>query len=637
MVISFALAIALLTATFPLIMLTKIGVKTNWSEYPAAFDALSGTINAIVLALLVARLDSKLLGLPSWLICILYFYAGVQPMFVVFELHPEVYAGIKTAVLWVVFIFKIYFFLIIFYSLQTGRMFNYFFCSQILNEHVKTLKEPVADGAPELVAATANGPLPVIATVVPGEQSTEEKDQSPPVKQVREDSRAIWFKRLGVIAIFLFTASLLIYASLTEENKQLVDSFGLSEYVVSLHVLLLFIICCVIIRASYRERKFGLLPGDQARFKKPAALRFKLFPPRSAKDRKDRFQELSNRTNEQFRSFTHYFRLFWISLLFLYTAMWFSGRGQTTQSFPSEECGTGIVGAALSSEEINAIVSGHSQTTPQETTTSERAADAMRVSKPSEERAVESMLGSKPNRTAPQRNHASMRVAGSTAVSEPTQAAAKNDHTTATTPVEASQSSSGPETSEKPLPIYQMPRNVNYAFIFFVLNNVAVLILFLCFKVLFIPVDDGKFDEKHRLLRNFALLIFVLFTIFVPLLAVIIKGNGFTPSEAEKIPTILGALGGTLNAVAFALLIARLDSRIIDLPLLLVTVLYAYAGLQPLFVTFNQPSNLLKFIATSAMTAAFIFKICLVLMVPRAALRRVDRLSLVLSGCNQCR
>jgi hypothetical protein len=122
MVISFALAIALLTATFPLIMLTKIGVKTNWSEYPAAFDALSGTINAIVLALLVARLDSKLLGLPSWLICILYFYAGVQPMFVVFELHPEVYAGIKTAVLWVVFIFKIYFFLIIFYSLQTGRM-----------------------------------------------------------------------------------------------------------------------------------------------------------------------------------------------------------------------------------------------------------------------------------------------------------------------------------------------------------------------------------------------------------------------------------------------------------------------------------------------------------------------------------
>jgi hypothetical protein len=77
----------------------------------------------------------------------------------------------------------------------------------------------------------------------------------------------------------------------------------------------------------------------------------------------------------------------------------------------------------------------------------------------------------------------------------------------------------------------------------------------------------------------------------------------------------LGAVGGTLNAVAFALLIARLDSRIIGLRLPMVTVLYTYAALQPLFVTFNQPSRLLKFIATSAMIAAFLFKICLVFMV----------------------
>lgn len=107
-------------------------------DYVAIFDALSGVINAVVLALLIARLDSKLVGLPSWLISILYSYAAVQPLFLVFELSDsELLKTITTVVLIFVFISKIYFFLIIFYTLQTGKMLNYLTCFPILRKRAE--------------------------------------------------------------------------------------------------------------------------------------------------------------------------------------------------------------------------------------------------------------------------------------------------------------------------------------------------------------------------------------------------------------------------------------------------------------------------------------------------------------------
>ncbi len=539
LVLSFGVIVAALTITFPLIMFTKIGVPTNWSEYPAVFDALSGTLNAIVLALLVARLDSKLIGLPSWLICILYCYAGVQPMFVVFELHPVVYAGVKTAVIWVVFIFKIYFFLIILFSLQTGRLFNYFFCSQVLNDHIKMLKAPLPP---------ANTPI------------------STPAKQATagdQDLRAIWFKRLGVVAILFFAGSLLFYVSLSEPQKLWVDELGLSELIVKLHMGLLFVILLFVYRASRKEKKSGFQPSDQSSFKKPAELRFRLYGPKSEEARKEKFDELSDRTKDQFRTFTRYFRLFWVAMFFLYTAMWLSGTGESPEHYQSKPCPVKV-------EQTTPTLEGPPILTAK-----------VAFFSPSE----------------PAQNH-TVPVA---------------DHGSATP--KKSEPSSTSQVVEKYLSIHEMAKNVKYSFVFFVVNNFTVLIVFLCFTVLYIPADDEKFEEKRQLLRNYSILICVLLTVLVPLLLIVIKSNAFTPSETEKIPTILGAVGGTLNAVAFALLIARLDSRIIGLRLLLVAVLYAYAALQPLFVTFNQPSNVLKFIATSAMIAAFIFKICLVLMV----------------------
>jgi hypothetical protein len=57
----------------------------------------------------------------------------VQPLFAVFEQKALVFQQLQTLVLIAVFLCKVYFFLIIYYTLQTGRMLNYVFCFPILN------------------------------------------------------------------------------------------------------------------------------------------------------------------------------------------------------------------------------------------------------------------------------------------------------------------------------------------------------------------------------------------------------------------------------------------------------------------------------------------------------------------------
>lgn len=132
-----------LTALFPLILLIgrpELDINGR-NSYVAVFDALSGIVNALVFALLIARLDSKLIGLRSWLICILYSYAAVQPLFVVFGQESPVFKRIMVSVLIFVLVSKIYFFLIIIYALQTGRMLTYLFCFPYANTQVDDAKK----------------------------------------------------------------------------------------------------------------------------------------------------------------------------------------------------------------------------------------------------------------------------------------------------------------------------------------------------------------------------------------------------------------------------------------------------------------------------------------------------------------
>jgi hypothetical protein len=149
------IVMTLFTLLFPAFVLNKAslsnGVLTTYlsngemTTYNAVFYALSGTINAVVLALLIARLDSKLIGLSSKLICVLYSYAAIQPLFVAFEqgqTPQSVMKQITASVLVFAFVSKIYFFLIIMYALQTGRMLNYLVCFPMLLERAGRTKYP---------------------------------------------------------------------------------------------------------------------------------------------------------------------------------------------------------------------------------------------------------------------------------------------------------------------------------------------------------------------------------------------------------------------------------------------------------------------------------------------------------------
>jgi hypothetical protein len=119
-----------------ILILLSLFVRHAASPNSTALSALSGTLNAIAFALLVARLDSKLIGLPSHLVSVLYSYSAIQPFYVIFGSKATELQNIQTAVLIVAFISKVYFFLIVIYILQTGRMLNYFYCLPELNRRV---------------------------------------------------------------------------------------------------------------------------------------------------------------------------------------------------------------------------------------------------------------------------------------------------------------------------------------------------------------------------------------------------------------------------------------------------------------------------------------------------------------------
>ncbi len=98
--------------------LVSITIVLNW---------VSGLFVAVVMMLLISRLDSKLIGLQSNLVGVLYAYAAVQTLFAVFP--PGEMVEIKAFTLYAVLFLKLYFFFIIQYALVQGRIFCYLVCA----------------------------------------------------------------------------------------------------------------------------------------------------------------------------------------------------------------------------------------------------------------------------------------------------------------------------------------------------------------------------------------------------------------------------------------------------------------------------------------------------------------------------
>ncbi len=133
--------VLLFILAFPLLLtLAGDSLTGNFlSDYTTVFEGLLGTLSAVSLALLVARFDSKLFGLPLLLICILFAYSGIQPLIVVFA--QTGFETIKTSALIAAFVLKICLFLIVAHALQSGRMLEYLVCFPFLNKRVDSIFE----------------------------------------------------------------------------------------------------------------------------------------------------------------------------------------------------------------------------------------------------------------------------------------------------------------------------------------------------------------------------------------------------------------------------------------------------------------------------------------------------------------
>lgn len=98
-------------------------VFTPWGDFLPLFGWLSGFGAGLATAVVVGRLDSKYFGIPHTVIIFLYLYAVIQPGWAQFESSPN--NAVPLALLNLALALKVLFFMVIKWSIDTGR-FHYY-------------------------------------------------------------------------------------------------------------------------------------------------------------------------------------------------------------------------------------------------------------------------------------------------------------------------------------------------------------------------------------------------------------------------------------------------------------------------------------------------------------------------------
>jgi hypothetical protein len=454
--------IVLLTASFPI--LTIIASPPNVAHFSALFDALSGVLSAMVFALLIARLDSKLIGLPSWLICMLYLYSAVQPLFVIFEQQSPFFDRMKTAVLIVVFISKIYFFLIILYTLQTGRLLNYFFCFPQLS---KRADEHEFSGTVR--------------------RSSSWKQRMFSWMSDTRTSQASFL--IGMTAFAWFLLSLLGYAAQGAMGDFRFNPSNVQIDVANLVFITLAIFILVLVWNTDSQNSEGGC---------------RIFTEASGGTAlaRNRLEDLQKTSERQEQKFKIYFLGFWGAMLVLYVIFFLDHGGP---------------------------MKGPPDTFPE---------------------AMRELLG--------------------------------------------------------------------YPFLAFIFSAVNLLFVFCCFFVMYLPAHDEPSKKKQKRMIRYSIFVATVLIAAFPLLSFCIDINGYSAEKFTGYETVFQGLLGTLSAIGLALLIARLDSKLIGLSSWLIVILFAYSAIQPLSVVFYQEPEAFKTITTSVLLAALGFKVSFFLTVAYA-------------------
>lgn len=171
------------------------------------------------------------------------------------------------------------------------------------------------------------------------------------------------------------------------------------------------------------------------------------------------------------------------------------------------------------------------------------------------------------------------------------------------------QNSPGPESQL--IGMWQVLDKFGLDFVIFGLNNASLLFLFSCFLILYLPALDDDSKKKQTLWFHYSVFCVVLLTLAFPALILLPAIRGMTPGSIEVYKIVFMGISGTLNAVALALLVARLDSKLFNVSAFLIFVLLTYAGLQPLFVIFESQGYLFIGLQTLVVVSALLFKLCL--------------------------
>lgn len=507
-------SIAIAVFTLFLILLIKVRwplTVGDFREVNAVFDALSGTINAVVLALLIARLDSKLIGLSSRLISVLYSYAAVQPLFVAFAQGPtSVLEEITASVLVFVLISKIYFFLIIMYALQTGRMLNYLACFSELDKRAAESARPDCDNATSAylsgksdnkVMRTLDSVAQILYMVwLTGPEWVCDKRQRLSAwmrseKCVTASIRFGWFSvGLFLISLFAYLASHGLSTSPTVVHRMNIGVDGLQLILVTIISIALFLI-----------RKDNSCHHDTV---EQAAN--DIFGKRRGRPRQNRPLDFSTYSAsvavEQVAKFKEYFFWFWTVTWFLYVAL------------------------------LLYELFGKSVALP----------DDLR------------------------------------------------------------------------LEIGQAATILAFPFLSFLFSSLNLLFVFWCFVILQSPAYDKRSSLRQKLLINYSGFVIALIIFAYLLLAAFAVGQGSYKPKLIGYATAFDGLAGILSGVAMALLIARLDSKLVRLRPPLISLLFIYSAIQPLFVVFELDKPVFRTIETAVLLAAMGLKVSFFLIITYA-------------------
>jgi hypothetical protein len=616
-----------LTLLFPTLAYIKGGGYTvnEWNDFLAVFDALSGVINAIVLALLIARLDSKLIGLPSWLISILYSYAAVQPLFMIFELsESSVLEKISTSVLIFVFVSKIYFFLIILYAMQTGKMLNYLFCFPVLRDRVKNAQSPSA--------------------VSPGDIPPSDNDESVKVSKDKPvPDRVLPFLAIqtGKILNYLFCFLTVRDQANNAERPSSVSSGAVPRTDTASDGD----------ESPKVSKEEPLPPGRVMRF---LTYCDKFVCDRLGRRRKRYITRARRCLSSGLRgnyplTISKWLGLASISYFFLSLIVFLVIPNSTSTYWVRArfyQIATGIKdayvyrlfpkSAGIKWKDIfNVVIDGAQLLVVLGIIVTiylirnENRYGGNKVLKTANDIFNENLKPKYPPKEAKTQlrkfkeyflyfwclifllyivilfKHLHIGLCLNT-----------DSSITLTSGILGLTPDCGAAPLERSMGF--MLNKLFYPFLEFLLSTLNLLFIFWCFVILRSPAFNKRAIIRQKQLINSSSFVIALLIAVFPLLLFILGAPDLPESNLRGYATVFDGVTGTLSAVVLALLIARMDSKLFGLPAWSIGMLFAYASIQPLFVAFALNANVLNMVQTSVLTTAFGLKICFFLIIARS-------------------